>query len=621
MTHRTTISGMHLVISHTRNNLGVYLAGVGMVAISSLLATQIPHLLGLVTDLLRSGKADARVIAGLAGAIFAVGSLRVFTGWAGRILVHYKGRKLTWRLRRELFSKWCALPPAYYHSQRTGDLISHALSDVDIIGDLMTLGLNQMANGVALLLGAVWLMAANTGWRLTVASLGPLLIIPVLVDRLGPVIRARSHRAQEALGAMSQALEETVEGIRAIKAFGMEQRFGDRFNMRVEAIADEKLEQARLFAIFAALVPLMVNLGFVLSLGYGGFLVFEHAISVGDFVALTLYLALLRMPLEQLGNVVNIVQRALPSLDRIDRLLRVLHDSPDRRTTLARLPLRGFLRVKGLSFSYPGGHEVLHDVSFTVRPGETLGIIGAVGSGKSTLADLLLRLYDPPEGTISIDGRDILDYPLEQLRQGMAYVPQDGFLFSGTVLENIGFSDEHPDPVKAKRCARLAAVHDTILEFADGYGTEIGDRGLRLSGGQKQRLAIARMLYKEAPIRILDDSLSAVDPATEQRILGNLKELQGSDSISIIISHRLSAVCDADRILVLESGRIVEEGCHEELIELGGRYAGQWFMQNDGFEEVGSAALHGRPADDGSAVPEAVIRALDLEDEHAERAS
>lgn len=612
---------MHLVVSHARNNAAVYVAGIGMVAVSSLLATEIPHLLGFVTDLLRSGKADAREIAGFAGAILAVGMLRVATGWAGRVLVHYKGRKLTWALRRELFSKWCAMPPAYYHSQRTGDLISHALSDVDIIGDLMTLGLNQMVNGIALLLGALFLMAVNTSWSLTFASLGPLLVIPVLVDRFGPPIRSKSHRSQEALGAMSQTLEETVEGIRAVKAFGREQAFCERFNARVDAIVVEKRELVRLSALFSALVPLMVNLGFICSLGYGGFLVFEHTISVGDFVAMTLYVALLRMPLEQLGNVVNIVQRALPSLDRIDRLLKAIHEAPDRQATPVSPLLMGDLRVEGLSFSYPGGHEVLHEVSFTVRPGETLGIIGAVGSGKSTLADLLLRLYDPPAGAISIDGRDILDYPREQLRQSIAYVPQDGFLFSGTVLENIGFADTHPDPAKAERCAILAAVHDTILEFAEGYGTEIGDRGLRLSGGQKQRLAIARMLYKEAPIRILDDSLSAVDAATEQRILSNLKELQGSGNITIIISHRLSAVCEADRIVVLEAGRIVEEGTHHELIELGGRYAVQWFMQNDELEEVGSAALHGRRTDDGSAVQDAVIRALELEDGHAERAS
>ena len=318
------------------------------------------------------------------------------------------------------------------------------------------------------------------------------------------------------------------------------------------------------------------------------------AISLGDFVAFTLYVAMLRMPLEQLGNVINIVQRSIASLNRIDELLRVVPEVLDRKGPLLDIPLQGSISVKGLTFRYSGSDsDVLNNISFCVKPGQTLGIIGAMGSGKSTLANLLLRLSDPPEGTIFVDDRDILHYPLARLRDGIAYVPQDGFLFSSTVLENIALSDEYPDTQRVERCARITAVHDNILSFPEKYETEVGERGVRLSGGQKQRIAIARMIYKDAPFQIMDDSLSAVDTATERRILENLRELSKScpgheevhDKATIIISHRLSAVRHADEILVLEEGCIIERGSHALLISQNGIYAEQWFMQAGQFEE------------------------------------
>jgi ATP-binding cassette subfamily B protein len=341
----------------------------------------------------------------------------------------------------------------------------------------------------------------------------------------------------------------------------------------------------------------MANLGFISVLGYGGYLTIHKTISLGDYVAFTLYIALLRNPLEHLGQVLNVIQRSSASLGRIAQLLRVEPQVKNRQGELFDRPLQGDVRVEGLTFRYPGSdRDVLSNISFRVRRGGTLGIIGPMGSGKTTVADLLLRLYDPPEGTVFIDGEDILRYPLARLRQGMAYVPQDGFLFSTTLSENIGFSDDLPDQAQVLKAAKIASIYDNITRFPEGFETEVGERGVRLSGGQKQRVAIARVVYKDAPIRIFDDSLSAIDTNTERTILKNIGVGIGLNDhlrrverkTTIIISHRLSSVQYADEIIVLDDGRVVERGTHDRLIALNGHYAGIWQMQSGSTGEVSS---------------------------------
>jgi ATP-binding cassette subfamily B protein len=589
-------SGWGIVFGYLRRHWLVYLLGIALVASGSLFMALIPRLLGRFTDRLQQGRITLSETGTFAVVLILVGLVRVATGWAGRITVHRKGRVLTYLVRKELFEKWGSLSPGYYHRHSVGDLLSHALSDVEVVRELTSMGINVSVSGLSLIATTLYLMAGRVHWRLALAGLGPLLIIPILVKWLGPRIRQQSQRSQEALSSMAQVVEEVIGGIRAVKAFGKEQVVIGRFERRVDGIYREKMALVRLSALFGALLPLMVNVGFVAVLGYGGVLVIAREISLGDFVAFTLYVALLRQPLEQLGNVLNIFQRSSASLIRIAALLRVAPEVCDRDEGLVDLPLKGEISVEGLSFSYPGtDRQVLTDISFTVRPGRTLGIIGELGSGKSTLADLLLRLYDPPEGTIFLDGVDIFRYPLARLRQGIAYVPQDGFLFSSTLLDNIAFADNFPDRERAESCARIAAVYDNITSFPEGFDTEIGDRGVCLSGGQKQRVAIARMVYKQAPIQIVDDALSAVDTGTERQILGNLRKLADAPS-TIIISHRLSAVQHADEILVLKEGRIVERGDHDWLMALGGSYAGLWLSQSglvpeDAETDADSAAL------------------------------
>jgi ATP-binding cassette subfamily B multidrug efflux pump len=590
------MSGWHIVRTYIARNWPVYLTGVSLTATGSLLAVMIPRLLGRFADRLQYGALTISDTAGIAGLIIVIGMVRVSMAWTGRMLVHGKGRILTYNLRRDLLRKWSTLSPAYYHRHSIGDLLSHALSDVDVVRELVSMGINVSATGLSMMVCVLYMMAVHGDWRLTLAALVPLCVIPVLVKCLGPQIKKQSQRTQEALGGMAQTVEEVIGGIRAVKAFGNERVVIGRFTQKVDAIVDEKMNFVRLSALFGALVPLMANLGFIVVLGYGGSLVITGAISLGDFVAFTMYVAMLKSPLEHLGQVLNVIQRASASLARLSALLQVVPTVRDREGILSERPLQGEVRVERLKFRYPGTErDVLSDVSFVVAPGKTLGIIGPMGSGKTTLADLLLRLYDPPAGTVYIDGEDILHYPLARLRQAMAYVPQDGFLFSTTVLENIGFSDNEPDREKAIQSARISAVYDNVMRFPEGFETEIGERGVRLSGGQKQRLAIARMLYKDAHIRILDDSLSAVDTRTERIILGNIS-IGTKDTATIIISHRLSAVQHADEILVLEGGRVVERGNHVDLVASAGPYAKLWNMQSGLTEEEASSRESGSKA-------------------------
>jgi ATP-binding cassette, subfamily B, multidrug efflux pump len=597
------MSGWDIVRTYIRQNRATYLIGTSLTAAASLLAVLVPWLLGRFADRLGKGNLSTTDAAVVSVLIAAICTIRIAIWWLGRIMIHRKGRMLTYLLRKRLFEKWNSLSPEYYHGQSIGDLLSHALSDVEVIREMVSMGINMTVTGISMLAAVFCMMIVHGDWRLTVAGLGPLLAIPLLVKVFGPRLKRHSQRCQEALGSMAQTVEETFGGIRVVKAFGNEQVVIERFGRKVDRIVDERVTFVRLSAQFEALIPLLANVGFIMVLGYGGYLCITGSITIGSFVAFTMYVAMLRNPLEHLGKVLNLVQRSAASLGRIALLLEVAPAVRNRDGELTDLPLRGELRVERLSFRYPGtGQDVLSDISFAVAPGKTVGIIGQMGSGKTTLSDLLLRLYDPPAGSVFIDGLDILGYPLERLRRGMAYVPQDGFLFSTTILENIAFSDESADLPLAEKSAATTALHETITRFPDEYATEIGERGVRLSGGQKQRLAIARMVYKDAPIRILDDSLSAVDTTTELQILKNLTGVgqSGGDShenapqTTIIISHRLSAVRHADEILVLEAGCIIERGRHGDLILENGPYARLWWLQSGLTEEEVKSLKTGR---------------------------
>ncbi|HEY8487046.1 MAG TPA: ABC transporter ATP-binding protein, partial [Limnochordales bacterium] len=391
-------------------------------------------------------------------------------------------------------------------------------------------------------------------------------------------VHRRAARVQEGFGRLSQFVEESVAGIRVVKVFGQEQARMEQFR---RLAAEQQERQMELVSVQSAAGPVTegaVGLAFAALLGVGGPLVLAGRIHLGQFVAFAGYVGLLAWPLGSLGWLMNLWQRGSASWQRLQAILHTPPQVVDPPGVVAMpAPVRGHLEVRGLTFTYPGARRpALHDLSFQVRPGEVVAITGPSGSGKSTLVQLLLRLWEPPEGSIFLDGVDVRRLPLQELRRHLAWVPQEGFLFSGTLADNVAFgAPESPDgmpPAELERLGRLAGLHPDVEGFPDGYGSWVGERGLALSGGQRQRVAIARALARRAAVFLLDDPFSSVDGDTEHRVLeGLLQELAGRTVL--LVSHRISVVRRACRILVLHQGRLVEEGSHEELLARGGLYA------------------------------------------------
>lgn len=580
--------GRILLKKHIRSRLPAYALAFAILACANVVYSFYPKILGdFTTALEHSGLTSSAIIRySLYLTAIAIGYGGLFG--IGQFLNHRSGRWFEFKARERLFAHFSTLSDAYYAKNGIGKLLSYAMNDVTTVRESIANGLNQLTNAIVLL-ASVLIMMATSGiplYLIAVCAL-PLLSIPFLVTYFGPRIRDRSRQVQESLADMTESAEEQFGGIRVTKAFAVEEIAWTRFGAKVEAIRERQLSLVKVSSLFQALIPFAGGVSLMLAIAYGGYLAANGIITLGRFVELTLYMKMIVTPLQQIGNVFNIMQRSRASLDRIDQLLATKPDIRDAEHAVD-LPLaESRLDIKGLTFTYPdSGTPALRDVEFVLQPGQTLGIIGKTGSGKSTLVKLLLRVYDPPKGTIFIGGRDILDVKLASLRSRIAYVPQDGFLFSTTIRDNISFYDRSSSLEQVEQAARLAEIYDNIAGFPQGFETRLGERGMTLSGGQRQRSGIARGLLKDAPILLLDDSVSAVDAITEANILANLRRVRAGKT-TLIIAHRISAVKNADRIIVLDKGKIVEQGTHEELLARGGFYASLQKLQEGGEADAG----------------------------------
>ena len=526
-----------------------------------------PWVLKLAVDDLTRG-VDAAKVRFYAGAVLALAAVGGLFRFLMRRIIIGASRGIEYDLRNDFFAHLQRLDLSYFHHHRTGDLMSRATNDLSAVRMMIGPAIMYTATTALTFVVAIVLML-SLNVRLTLIALLPLPLVSISVKYFGDVIHRRFERIQAQLSDISAIVQETLSGVRVIRAYGQEAFETERFRQANDEYVRRNAGLIRLQALYFPIMGLLMGIGALLVLWLGGRDVVSGRMTVGELVAFNTYLMMLSWPMIAFGWVTNLLQRGMASWIRILEVLDTPPSITDPQATHSVSPhatVDGDIEFRHLTFSY-GDHLVLHDVSAVLRAGTTTAIVGATGSGKSTLISMLPRLHDPPPGTVFVGGMDVRELPLGVLRGAIGFVPQEPFLFGATLAENIAFGVDANGDVRERvvDAAAIARLDKDVATFPKVYETILGERGITLSGGQKQRAAIARALLVNAKILILDDALSAVDTYTEEEILRGLQSVLRQRT-SIIVSHRISTVRHADQILVLDEGRIVERGTHEQLI-------------------------------------------------------
>jgi ATP-binding cassette subfamily B protein len=556
--------------------------GAVCLLLSNLLLLANPWILKLAIDELKSGIAKDRLL--LLAVVFVAVTLLsgVFRFFMRRIIIAVS-RDIEFDMRGDFFAYLEKLSPVFYNKNRTGDLMALATNDLNAVRALVGPGVMYSMNTIVVAGFALGLMIVLS-WTLTVAAVLPLLILSVGMYHSMKLIHLYFEKVQEEFGVLNSRAQENLSGIRVVRTYAREEHETRDFDEQSLVYLQANMKLYKIQSLLSPLLTSVAGLGALFILGYGGKQVIDETITLGTFVAFSGYLAMLIWPMIALGWVMNIMERGLASMQRIKVVMDTkpaIEDVVDKNPSGALHPLDRSIRFENVSFAYDpesGRTPVLKDLSFTIRDSETVAVVGPTGSGKSTLVSLILRLYEPQTGRVLVGGAPVDKIPLSELRSLVGLIPQDIFLFSDTIGENIGFGVPSLGASELDRLSRLAAIDDEIRGFPSKYDTLLGERGINLSGGQKQRLAIARALAKDPAILILDDALSSVDTDTEEKILRRLRE-EMKTRTAILISHRISTVREADRILVLDGGRLVEEGAHEDLVGRHGVYAEMFHKQ------------------------------------------
>ncbi len=537
-----------------------------------------PRVLKLAVDALSHGDARIKVLI-FAVLLVVIALIKGVFLYSQRWILIGISRKIEFDLRNDLFRKLEEQDSGFYQRYRTGDIMARMTNDLNAVRNLLGPALMYSANTIFFTVGALFFLLRISPW-LTLVAFAPMPLASILVQYFGSKIHDRFERIQASFSDISSQAQENYSGARLVRAFAREESQIGLFERLNRQYIARSLRLVQLMGMLWPTLEFVLGIAMILTLLVGGHQVIAHRISVGQFVAFNTYMVLLTWPIIAVGWVVNIFQRGTASVKRIDELLRAvpaIDDSAADPAIQADTVLDGEIEFRDLSFSY-NQTPVLRGISLRIPAGSSLAIVGPTGSGKSTLINLITRLYEAPEGSLLIDGRPVRDYPLAVLRHNIGLVPQETFLFSTTIRENLAFGAPHATSAELLEAAETAHIRLEFEEFPQGFETMVGERGVTLSGGQKQRAAIARALLRKPAILILDDALASVDTYTEERILGGLRNYI-QNSTTILISHRVSTVRNADQIAVLDHGRIVELGRHDELLALDGYYAGLYQKQ------------------------------------------
>ncbi|WP_214804967.1 MULTISPECIES: ABC transporter transmembrane domain-containing protein [unclassified Exiguobacterium] len=528
-----------------------------------------PKVIGTTVNGLSDGTLTKERLFTLAGVLVLIGVSTYVIRYFWRFHIFGASIRLGRLLRSQLYGHFSDLDQSFYKKYRSGDLMAHATNDVQAVSMTAGAGILTLVDSVTMGGFVVVMMVTTISWKLTVVSLLPMPLMVYLTSRYGKMLHSRFHDAQEAFSDLNDKVAESISGVRVLKATGEVESDVTTFTSLSDDVVQKNRRVAKIDALFDPTIFGLVGLSYIIAVGYGAYLLQQGEIRIGDIVAFTTYLGLLTWPMLAFGWLFNIVERGRASYDRIERMLAVEPEIKDAKEAVTTVDSPR-LDIAIDRFIYDT-QPVLEQIDVTLEPGKSLGIVGRTGAGKSTFVRLLTREYDVKQGAIRMGGQDIKQLLRETVRKQIAVVPQDHFLFSASIADNIAFAKPDASMEQVMEAARVAAVHDDILGFKEGYATMVGERGVTLSGGQKQRISIARALLADCPILVLDDALSAVDAKTEEAIIDHFRTADNEQS-QIIVAHRLSAVSHTDEIIVLDAGRIIERGTHEQLLRRKGWY-------------------------------------------------
>ncbi len=555
-----------------------YVIGVFSLLCVALVQLVPPKVIGIIIDEIADKNLSMRFIVFWIAVLIGSAILQYLFRFIWRVNIWGSAARLEKELRQRLFIHFTRMDSMFYQKYRTGDLMAHATNDLNAIQNVAGAGILTFADSVITGGTTIIAMILFIDWRLTLLALIPLPLLAVTSRILGSKLHDAFRESQEAFSSINDKTQETITGIKVIKTFGQEQEDLADFQEKIEQAITKNKRVNFLDALFDPFITLIIGLSYVLTIILGGKYVLDGTITIGQMVSFISYIGMLVWPMFAIGRLFNVLERGNASYDRVNELL---HEKTHivEQLGAVKTPAKGKLNVEIAQFHYPKEElPALEQIKFAIKEGDTLGIVGKTGAGKTTIMKLLMREYDDYQGQIKFGGRSIKEYSLDALLHSIGYVPQDHFLFSMTIRENIRFSDPKLSNEEVEAAASLASINQEIKELPKGYETLVGERGVSLSGGQKQRISIARALIQNPELLILDDALSAVDAKTEERILRNLKEIRQSKT-TIIAAHRLSSVMHADEIIVIDKGQIVERGRHAELLALGGWYKQMWEKQ------------------------------------------